>query len=264
MRTLYSGSGAQDFTIERSLDQAVFQQWPENKKTVVKLLRAYKYNFAAELLETLPFQLFPGTNYFGDEFFVLILDLEIDEYTKNFNHSQSIVYSQIAKTFLEVNLNIRFIAIRLINEKSMSVDSPKNDIYTRETVRKALEDSDLLLAQHGPQSAIDRVHTALHGYLEDLTGVNKESITYLFKKLRDTHAAFVSSKKDEQSIRIMNSLSGCIDAINGLRNTSSLAHPNNKLLGEPEAQLMINCSKTIFSYISEKIQTEEKSRTESE
>ena len=261
MRTLYSSSGAKDFTIESSLDQTVLQKWPENKKTVVKLLRAYKYNTAAELLETLPFKLLPGTNYFGDEFFVLILDLEIDEYTKNFDYNQSTVYSQIAKTFLEVDLYIRFIATRLINDRNISVDSPNSDIHTGETVRKALKDSDLLLAQHGPQSAIDRVHTALHGYLKDITGVYKGSITFLYKKLRETHPAFVYSREDEQSERIMSSLSGCIDAINGLRNTSSLAHPNNKLLEEPEARLMINCSKTIFSYISEKIQTEEKSQT---
>lgn len=258
MRTLYSGSGAKDFTIVDSLDQSLSQKWPEQKDTVVKLLKAYKYDTAAELLGTLPFQLLPGTNYFGDEFFVLILDLEIDEYVKKFDYSQSLIYGQIAKTFHEVGLYIRFIATRLINEEDISVESPREDTYTSETVRQALKDSDLLLAQHGPQSAIDRVHTALHGYLKIITGIDNESITYLFKKLRENHPAFVSGKEDEHSKRIMGSLSSCIDAINSLRNNSSLAHPNKELLEEPEAQLMINCSKTIFSYISEKIQTEER------
>jgi len=258
MRILYSGSGAKGFTVDGPLDQALFEKWPKKKETVVKLLRAYKLEVAAKLLETLPFQLLPGTNNFYDEFFVLILDLEIDDYVKEIDENNSFVYTQIARTFQEVDLYIRFIATRLINEEDVSVDSPKEDVYTSEIVRKALKDSDLLLAQHGPQSAIDRVHTALHGYLKNITGIDNESITYLFKKLRETHPAFVSDRGDEHSKRIMNSLSGCVDAINNQRNSSSLAHPNTELLGEPEARLMINCSKTILSYISEKIQTEER------
>lgn len=258
MRTLYHGGGAKSFTVEGSLDKALFEKWPKKKETVVKLLRAKKYDVAAEFLETQPFQLLPGTNDFYDEFLVLILDLEIDDYVKDIDENNSYVYTQIVRTFQEVGLHIRFIATRLIDEEDVSVDSPKEDVYTSGIVRRALKDSDLLLAQHGPQSAIDRVHTALHGHLKNITGIDNESITYLFKKLRETHPAFVLDRGDEQSKRIMNSLSGCIDAINSLRNNSSLAHPNAELLGEPEARLMINCSKTIMSYISERIQTEER------
>jgi hypothetical protein len=60
-------------------------------------------------------------------------------------------------------------------------------------VKRALSDAENLLRNSGPVSAVDRVHTALHGYLRavcEQVGVadaTDASITALFKLLRGSH-----------------------------------------------------------------------------
>ena len=41
-------------------------------------------------------------------------------------------------------------------------------VSASEIVRRALDDADVLTRTSGPQSAVDRVHTAMHGYLKGL------------------------------------------------------------------------------------------------
>lgn len=44
-----------------------------------------------------------------------------------------------------------------------------------------------------------------------------------------------------------------VDALNPLRNRASLAHPNESLLAEPEAMLVINSVRTLLHYIDSRV-----------
>jgi hypothetical protein len=125
-----------------------------------------------------------------------------------------------------------------------------------DVVRRALNDADHLLHSAGATSAIDRLHTALHGYLRsawEASEINvgeNASITALFKALRTTHPALkdLGTQADEVA-RIITAFSTVIDALNTIRNHASIAHANEQLLGEAEASLTVNAVRTLFNYL---------------
>jgi len=65
--------------------------------------------------------------------------------------------------------------------------------FTSDVVVRAIDDAETLLQNGGPTSAIDRVHTALHGhlrYLCDEAAISYErtdTMVALLKKLRQAH-----------------------------------------------------------------------------
>ncbi len=79
-------------------------------------------------------------------------------------------------------------------------------------------------------------------------------ITQLFRALRDKHPAFAGiGKSDEQLHRVAQAMATIVDALNPLRNQASLAHPNTRLLEEPEAMLVINSVRTLLQYIDSRV-----------
>lgn len=129
-----------------------------------------------------------------------------------------------------------------------------------QVVERALLDADYLLAKSGPISCIDRLHTALHGYLKDLciregaTVDENASLTNLFKLLRAHHTNFQDlGSQDKDIVRVLNSLANVVDALNTIRNHASVAHPNENLLDESEAMLMVNATRTLFHYVKAKV-----------
>ena len=58
---------------------------------------------------------------------------------------------------------------------------------------------------------------------------------------------------DNDLVRVLHGFANAIDAINSLRNNGSIAHPSEDLLGEPEAHLAVNATRTIFNYIRAKV-----------
>lgn len=137
---------------------------------------------------------------------------------------------------------------------------PIGSITASQVVERALADADHLLAKSGPISCIDRLHTALHGYLKDLAvraGLSVDdqaSITQLFKLLRASHPKFQHlGSQDKDIVRVLNSLSSAVDALNTIRNHASVAHPNDNLLEDAEAMLMVNVTRTLFHYFSARL-----------
>lgn len=53
--------------------------------------------------------------------------------------------------------------------------------------------------------------------------------------------------------RVLNSFANVLDALNPVRNQTSVAHPNAVLMGEAEAKLVINAARTILGYLDEKL-----------
>lgn len=139
-----------------------------------------------------------------------------------------------------------------------SVSSPKPS-FSLDVINKALDDAEIFIKNGNPVSAIDRTHTAFHGYLINLCDEFKieyeknASTTRLFKLLR-TRLEDSSSKKPFYSDikKILNALSVIVDSINPIRNRGSIAHPNKDLIDSSEAMLYINSVRTLIHYLNEK------------
>lgn len=139
------------------------------------------------------------------------------------------------------------------------VDSPEI-LETSETVLEALKDAEVLLKSRGPKSAVDRAHTALHGYLKKLCRDRNEviptdpSLTYVFKILREKFPEFSAViPHDAEAKKVFGSIASALDSLNTIRNRGTLAHPNEILLDGPEAMLYVNLSRAVLAYIEAKI-----------
>jgi hypothetical protein len=152
------------------------------------------------------------------------------------------------------------IATRL---ERVGVSTPSPSI-TSELVERALTDAETLIRTSGAASGIDRVHTALHGFMMaicDAQGIPYPadgSLTALFRVIRDAHPAFRAAGPRAQDVTtILRAFSSVLDAMNPVRNMASVAHPNRELLGEPEAMLVINAARTILHYLDGKLRAYE-------
>lgn len=132
--------------------------------------------------------------------------------------------------------------------------------FSNETVDRAIRDFQVLVKENGAISGVDRIHTVLHGYLEnvcDSAGIlydRNASLPGLFSILRREHPAFQPTVvMSEETTRILRSMGAIIDSFNPVRNQASLAHPNRQLIDEAEATLMINAAQTLLQYIDTKL-----------
>ena len=130
---------------------------------------------------------------------------------------------------------------------------------TSEVVYEALQDAEVLLKSRGPQSAVDRAHTALHGYLKylcserNVTMPTDPSLTAVFKVIREQFEEFSKTiPHDTEAKRLFGSMASALDSLNTIRNRATLAHPNELLLEGPEAMLYINLSRAVLGYIETK------------
>ncbi len=129
-----------------------------------------------------------------------------------------------------------------------------------DVVRRALEDADTLMRTSGPQSAVDRVHTAMHGYLHSLCAeagivcAGRPTMNQLLKALRAEHPGLADvGARPEDVTRVLGALASILDALNPIRNNASIAHPNETLLDPAEALLVINTVRTFLAYFEQKL-----------
>ncbi|MFI5167749.1 MAG: abortive infection family protein [Thermoanaerobaculales bacterium] len=127
-------------------------------------------------------------------------------------------------------------------------------------VALAIADAETLLASSGATSAVDRIHTALHGYLItacDTAGIAappEPSTTTLFRLLRENHPALQAQGPRAQDIlTILRAAASILDALNPVRNKASVAHPNEELLEKDEAMLVINIAKSLLHFLNAKL-----------
>jgi hypothetical protein len=144
-------------------------------------------------------------------------------------------------------------------EKASPIPSPNLQI-TSATVEKAIRDTEILIQADSPISGVDRIHTALHGYM--CAVCDKAKIPYskddgmakLFKMLRQNHPSLTNLGPRSQDIeRILQSSASILDALNPIRNNASIVHPNQVLLENEEAMLVINVARTLLQYLNSKI-----------
>lgn len=176
--------------------------------------------------------------------------------------------SNALKTLLEnrkINRQLNKDAPDILSALDLETEHVQTDatpaLSSADVVLRAMSDAEHLLHKSGPISAVDRLHTALHGYFRKLCDdssiqVQKDaSITALFKALRAGHPALESlGEHDKDMVRVLNGFANALDALNSLRNNASVAHPNENLLQTPEAMLAVNATRTIFNYVRAKIE----------
>ena len=161
----------------------------------------------------------------------------------------------------KITLHKELLAVASRLEADGQVETPEIQ-NTSEVVLEALQDAELLLRTRGPKNAVDRAHTALHGYLRKLCLDRGEpmpadpSLTTLFKVLRESErfpefSAIIPH--DSEAQRIFRSIAAALDSLNIVRNRATLAHPNDLLLETPEAMLYINLSRAVLAYIDAKL-----------
>jgi hypothetical protein len=128
---------------------------------------------------------------------------------------------------LHIGRPIRFIVVELdVNGNVRSVAAPTELAVTSEAVEAALTDAETLIRTSGPANALDRVHTALHGYLEAICDrefifyEDDASITALFGAIRRHHPAIQSKDPQAQQMSavILRGMAGIIDSLNLVRN----------------------------------------------
>lgn len=258
---LYSGSGAGGFELEeKSISSAELSVLLKNTKI---LLQANYGKKACTLIDKFPFEIFDGTNYFNDEFCVLYAQIPIQEYAKlkktSFEKKYKEEFTNIARTITEIGPFIRHIAIDyLLEAETPLIKQPPLEI-TSSIVQQALEDAKNLIRSSGATSAVDRAHTAFHGYLQEICKRHKiphkknDSIVNIYKSLREQHPKLKEQVKNQNINKIVRSVSAIIDSTNQLRNYSSVAHPNENLLPEAEAILTINCITALLQYFNTKL-----------
>ena len=260
MIRLYSGSGSQEVQVlEKVLPD---QAWTIEKRNIVQLLTAKGYRKAAAILESTPFELREGTNGFNDEFCILYYHAQLKQYVTIAEEYEKrevkLAYQDIAEAVIEIPHYLRFIVVDLDTNSKVevvSVASPSLEISS-DSVQRALADAEQLIHARGAASGVDRVHTAFHGYLRAvatkaaITFPEDSSMTNLFKLLRAKHPALVFREPRATDIdRVLKSMASIIDSLNPVRNRASGAHPNELVLEEPEAMLIINSVNTLLHYL---------------
>lgn len=259
MIRLFEGSGSHEIQL---LNQSIpGPEWDRLKGVVVRLLERRGNHEAAEFLRVHSFLVHEGTNGFGDEFNVLYMRAPLDLYVELAEMAEDIQarwkFRAIAEAVTEVGKYIRFVAVELETSEGPEVVPPPLLEITSDVVERALRDAEGLLATRGATSGVDRVHTAFHGYLRavanriGLTVSDNASVTELFKAIREGHPNFQHSRPRQGDIdKVTRSLASIVDALNPVRNLASVAHPNESLLDEPEAMLVINSVRSLLHYLN--------------
>jgi len=220
---LYHAGGARDFDLFSP--KLSSDEWLKIKATTCRLLRARKVEEAAKILESSQYEIYEATNVFGDEFSVLYDELPIEKYIEieenldTFQHSD--IFRLIAETISEIGPYIRFVAIGIKADSDIQpVENPNLQVNS-EVVLRALSDAQNLLITSDAISAVDRVHTAIHGYIKSICdeyGIQYkkgDSITSLYKILRENHPKLKSLSSNSSELdRILKALATIIDSIN--------------------------------------------------
>ncbi|EMB9232343.1 abortive infection family protein [Vibrio harveyi] len=146
-----------------------------------------------------------------------------------------------------------------LNSTGAAVAAPQVTESISTAVIRALGDAKALIGTVDSSSAIDRAHTALHGYLGQLcsdaniTLASDATVSKAFKELRKSHPALLATGHRASEIsKVLNSFAASIDAFSTLRNHASLVHVND-LLDVPEATATVNAMYTIFRYVQDSL-----------
>jgi hypothetical protein len=255
---LFNTGGSQQIRLIQSMPG---QFWEPIKRMVIRILRE-SMPAAAQLFEKYPFEMWQGANDFGDDFEVVYYKAPLDKYLEI---ERRLMFAKmeagaIASAMEKLNRAVRFVAVDIDTDQDAGVPVPKLTI-TSDVVERALNDFEALAhSKGGAISGVDRLHTALHGYLEAVCEAAK--ITYnpdspttaLFSLIRQQHPGIQRKPPGIEADKILRAMAQIVDVLNPVRNQKSMAHPNEDLLEEPEAMLVANAVRTLLHYLNAKLE----------
>ena len=158
---------------------------------------------------------------------------------------------------LKARQKLETISSRLRGGPAVEVDDLR--IHS-EAVARAISDATTLIRDRSAASGVDRVHTALHGYLIALVRRYKlsvgsdPSITELLKVLRQNLPQLQDAGPRAQDVAsVLKAIGSILSSLNPIRNMASGAHPNEDVLEEPEALLVIDAARTVLNYLNRKL-----------
>ncbi|MFD1736157.1 abortive infection family protein [Bacillus salitolerans] len=134
----------------------------------------------------------------------------------------------------------------------------KHDI---EFVKNVLLQATTLIENHSYSSAVDRVHTAIHGYLKALCDeqnftFNEQNVKIqdMWGKLKTEHPSFnIDVRAHHRPInQTVNAIGKFLENMNEIRNNHGFSHPNEDIIEENEAKFIINLARVILYYIDSK------------
>ena len=157
----------------------------------------------------------------------------------------------------ELRNRLDSIAARIERDSAVLQPEPR---VTSAVVERALTDAEALIGTADATSAIDRVHTALHGYMialcehAGLRYAENASLPKLFNILRESHPTLQDLGPRSQDVRtVLRAMASILDSLQPVRNRASLAHPNPRLLDDPEAMLVVNAARTLIHYLDARL-----------
>lgn len=152
------------------------------------------------------------------------------------------------------------IAARLRGGPAVALDSLR---VQSAAVDRAIAESATLIRELGPSSGVDRVHTTLHGYLRAVAKEHRidadtdASMTELIKALRNHLPALQDTGPRSQDVSsILKAVGSILGSLDPIRNRASGAHPNEVVLAEPEALLVIDATRTVLNYLNRKLRVD--------
>jgi hypothetical protein len=260
------GTGSSYYTVPTQAPSLPPEIWAKLRESAMQLMRARDQNAAAVLLRDHDFQIYKGENDWHDEFEVLYRKLTLDEYivsaAPGWSERLEAQCTQIALTLAELGQPVRFIGAEYTPDHAPQPVSTPTPKLTSTAVQAALADAEQMVSQNRPVSAVDRAHTALHGYLKQICAdanltvqSTDPSLTESVKILIKLHPKFSNlGPQKDQIEKVFRGMSAICDALNPIRNHGSLAHANEALLEPAEAMLAINASRTLLHYVDQKLQ----------
>lgn len=151
--------------------------------------------------------------------------------------------------------------IQLIAQLRGEVIEQGELLHDIEFVKEVLQQAETLITNHSYSSAVDRAHTALHGYLTVLC--NEQNITFnnqnvkiqdMWSKLKTEHPSFNIDVREHQKPinQTVNAIGKFLENMNEIRNDHGFSHPNEDIIEENEARFIINLSRVLLFYIDSK------------
>ena len=147
------------------------------------------------------------------------------------------------------------IRIGVLLEQNERIDF--SDISITETIKRSLNEADVLMNQQKYDQAFTLIHTAFTGYLRNI--LNEKGIQYnerdtlnqLYNMIHNSIQSEISSPEIADLVKaIIRGNTGSISAINEIRNRHTLAHPNEVIIEKREAEFAIKIIKILTDYIN--------------
>jgi hypothetical protein len=261
LRLYQAGGGSSEVDMR---DQAHPDRWRRVREMAVRFLGARGLGEAADLLVNVPFDLYEGTNFFGDDFLVLHADVPLAQYLTLSemvdDQGARRRFRDIAAALDELDHSVRFITASMSEDAEPAVVPAPTPTSSSDALERAMAEVERALSRGEPAAGIDRIHTALHAHLRavaeaaGLTPGSDAGVVDVFRLLRSSHPAFQEAGPRAGDVaRVLNAMATVVDALNPLRNRASLAHvPEDSLLADAEAMLVINAVRTMLHYVEKK------------